>query len=297
MSVGSDKSKFIEFLKENTQDKSDSNWRQIKASLVFYLRQIDIADLAADIEQLENAHVESDCMRKLTSAQKKKSVSIAEENEISLALKDNEGTSRESYWDKPTLALFKAGLLVGLRPSEWKDAILITEQTQESTLPPPLLKVRNGKQTNGRSFGEYRYIGLNAFNQEELLWIRITLAYAGNPKNKAGEAISFESLYDAVKQRLYAITKMLYPKRTMNVTLYSCRHQLIANLKYNKRSLVEIACIVGHGNDVTATEHYGKSRVGRKCERLPAANPNDLTKIKQLFAAKDLRLSKSSIQN
>ena len=77
----------------------------------------------------------------------------------------------------------------------------------------------------------------------------------------------------------------LFPKKT-KITLYSCRHQCIADLKHNGYQLSEIAAIVGHGNDATATEHYGKKRYGRKRGGLPQPNPNDVAKIKQVLAVK-----------
>ena len=116
--------------------------------------------------------------------------------------------------------------------------------------------------------------------------IKEALIQARTPKNKEGEVITWDEYYAGISRRLYNITKRLFPKNKKRPSLYSCRHQQIANLKSAGYSLVEIACLSGHLTDVTASEHYGKRRYGNKGANLPIANPADLGKIKKMFGIK-----------
>lgn len=61
--------------------------------------------------------------------------------------------------------MFNAILAVGLRPCEWESAKIINEKIEGVTLTPPILKVKNAKATNGRSFAEFRYIGMSELDK------------------------------------------------------------------------------------------------------------------------------------
>ena len=116
--------------------------------------------------------------------------------------------------------------------------------------------------------------------------IKEALSLATEPKNSFGVNIDWEDYYAGVAGRLYSITKRLFPRNKKRPSLYSCRHQLIANLKSAGYSLVDIACISGHLTDATASEHYGKKKFGNQSASLPDANPEDLGKIKKMFGSK-----------
>jgi hypothetical protein len=277
---------FLSWLVEETTGKSFSNLRQIKASLVFYAISINQEVLADKIATISSSHTAVKSPNNATSSQKKKSVTESEDNKITQYLRMKHGSSTDSGMNKPTLAFFKAGLNVGLRPCEWESAILIKHETSEAQLKPPILKVVNAKSTNGRSFGTYRYVGLSSLSSEQLLWINIALAYAKNPISADGKPSTFTQMYESMRKRMYKTTKTLFPNQTSRVTLYSCRHQLIANLKKNGCSLPEIAAIAGHGSDETASEHYGKKKKGINGKRLPLANPGDISKIRNVYTGR-----------
>lgn len=96
----------------------------------------------------------------------------------------------------------------------------------------------------------------------------------------------YSDFYYKLSRKFGRIIKSLYPTKKQLITMYSCRHQCIANMKNGGYKAVEIAVIVGHGNDVTATEHYGKKKVGHNF-RLPIPNRLGIDKIKQ-FSEKRL---------
>jgi len=274
---------FVKWLIKITTNKSDSNWRQLRASCVYYFSQIDRNVLSKTIEAIDGSHAVNSSLLQATSSQKKKSVSQDEEAKIVSALLASASSSKPSYYDKPTLAVFKAMLLIGVRPSEFEHALYYDQPIEGISLQPPVVKVRNAKATNGRSFGEYRYIGLSQLVENDLRWVLMAVGYCANPTDKDGRAIKFDDYYDHLRKRIYSIGLRLFPRSKKRVTLYSARHQLIANLKASGYTLPDIACIVGHGNDVTATEYYGKKRVGIKSSNLPLANPDDIVKIRKKF--------------
>ena len=279
---------FCNYLIEITSGKTQSNLRQIKASCAFYASSLGFPDLAMQISELQSEQATSKSEGNKTSSQKKKFITFEEEQIIhNYLLKEIKSGVDCSYWNKPTFVFFKAGLSVGLRPSEWQGSELLTEVNDDcQEMTPPILKVKNGKHTNGRSYGEYRYLGVSTLKPIEMAMLKEALAKSKNPKNSVGEPISWDEYYTGMKGRLYNITKRLFPKNKKRPTLYSCRHQMIANMKLSGYSLVEIACISGHLTDVTASEHYGKRRFGITGGTLPIANPQDLGKIKKMFGIK-----------
>jgi hypothetical protein len=66
--------------------------------------------------------------------------------------------------------------------------------------------------------------------------------------------------------RLASIRKKLGIRE--KITLYSARHQFIADAKASGLTLYEIAALVGHASIRTASEHYGKKKVGRRGRKI-----------------------------
>jgi len=281
---------FVAWIVAMKPDISRSTWRQYKASIIWYLelkREQDLADYLKDVnndgcKDYKNIPIES----RKTSARKKKSVTEREENSITQYLKE---TGNESFWSKPTLAIFKAILATGLRPEEWQSAVLITEPNElYSAHQVPVLKVSNAKATNGRSHGEFRSLHLNDIEDSDLLYIRIALQYTNPRSDKgwmtpSGKAKSWHEYYKFIRSHLYRVTSKLFPVAARRVTIYSCRHQFIANLKKAKYLKEEIAAMVGHGTDETATVHYGRSKFGRTRKGLPAPNAEEVSRVKLVY--------------
>lgn len=276
-------SEFISYLITNTTNKTDANWRQIKASCVYYFTQTGLNELANEIELISNGHTVPKSLLNSTSASKKKSVSIEEKNKINAHLMASANSANPSVYDRSTLAMFNAILVTGLRPCEWEHAELFETQLEKVPLTPPILKVKNAKATNGRSFGEYRYLGLSELDELNMNFVKLNLYNCNNRMDSSGKPLSYHEFYELVRIRMNRVVSKIFPRARKRVTLYSARHQLIADLKASGMSLVEIACIVGHGNDVTATEHYGKKRVGNNRIGLPIANAADLKNIRERF--------------
>jgi len=146
-----------------------------------------------------------------------------------------------------------AGRLTGLRPVEWVAASLM-----EGRGSPPALHVRNAKATNGRSNGETRILVLEDFSEEHLIVVRAQLAQC----KAADDQGRFKAFHKACSQFLAEVTKHLYPRRKLRPTLYSARHQFLANAKASGRTSREVAALAGHASAETAKTHYARSNVG-----------------------------------
>lgn len=279
---------FCAYLISLTSGKTQSNLRQIKASCAFFASNDGFQSLSEAISDLPSDQATSKSQGNNTSSQKKKYISFEDEQKIhNFLLAEIKADDNCSYWNKPAFVFFKAGLAVGLRPIEWQSSEILNEVDLACEgLEPPILKVKNGKSTNGRSYGEFRYIGISSLKLQDIAMIKEALHLAKHTKNSNGVSLSWDEYYSGISGRMYNITKKLFPRSKKRPTLYSCRHQNIANLKSAGYTLVEIACLSGHLTDVTATEHYGKRRFGNKATNLPEANPKDLSKIKKMFGIK-----------
>lgn len=197
-----------------------------------------------------------------TSSHKKKSFSIKEINQL------EEHISQLKYkWAKPTLYWLKSSILTGLRPIEWKSVNIDIEKK--------ILIVKNAKNTNGRTFGEHRHLNLNHLSNDEINIIIKHIQFTQEMINKD----NWIKYYSACSNFIKYISRKLWPNRERQPTLYSARHQFSANMKASGCTKNEIAALMGHGSNETATEHYGKKIFGTRM-RKPDVNKAELLKIK-----------------
>lgn len=158
-----------------------------------------------------------------------------------------------------------AGISTGLRPIEWATTDLeIREDPTATNGRRVWLYVLNAKSTNGRANGLVRTIDLSNFSDETLRAIR-NMSSNGADWLSSGE---YDTNQSQVAQLLYSTSQKLFTGRVRVYSLYSLRHQFIANAKsYQKPE--EIAAIVGHGVTVTAAENYGKKRSSWGPDEIP----------------------------
>ena len=272
---------FIGWLDNKKSGWAESTWRSYKASVVHYLKTQELDDIAMTVEKLSNHGTLKKTSR--STGNKKKSLSAFEEDTIrkKLTLMAN---NEDGEVARDILAYFECILAVGVRPIEIHSMEYLdycpNEYGSNTDSDGPVLKVKNGKATNGRSFGEYRYIGLENLNAKTRMMIQYAIATAKKPVGRNGEVLTYKDFYYELSRKYGRIIKSIWPTKKKLITLYTCRHQCIANMKNSGYSAVEIAVIVGHGNDLTACEHYGKKRSG-KSVLLPRPNNKDMHKITQ----------------
>ncbi len=161
-----------------------------------------------------------------------------------------------------------AGILTGLRPSEWRATDLVLRDVPVSDEHPwgrlAYLYVISAKATNGRGTGVARTLDLSLFGDEDLATVRRHVAACRSML----EARSFPRHKARAGELLRETCAALWPdpaggtgpKEGRHYALYSCRHQAIANWKAVGMPLEEIAALVGHGVTDTVQERYGKRR-------------------------------------
>lgn len=250
---------FVGWLIYNKTQWAGTTWRQYKASVIYFL-ETKIAEndpIAQECyEQLINVGVEG-CVKKTrnTSGKKMKKFPLKDFKEIIYYLSNNTGASR---WYEPLRRWLVSGILTGLRPIEWADAKIIEHEGELALL------VKNAKNTNGRAHGEFRTIILSDLTKEEIETIRKHVDYC----NEWNDVDQFHTLYSACGRALKKACKTLWHRRSQYPCLYSIRHQFTADAKASGLSREEIAALMGHAVDETATKHYGRKIAGSSHTRV-----------------------------
>lgn len=183
-----------------------------------------------------------------TSNQKAKFI---KQGDIQILAKNESGY--KGKWRKPAVLWLAANTLVGLRPCEWRTARL---KTIDGILN---LEVTNAKNTNGRSHGKLRHLDLSDLSKSDLDLTRGQLQAVSYFVD--GDA-TWSAYYEGVRKAIRRLTRANLPKQRKYPSLYSSRHQFAANAKSSGLQKVEIAALMGHAVDDTASMHYGKRKHG-----------------------------------
>lgn len=240
------------WLIDNANNLSKNTFRLYKSAILYYLYEeintfhsIEAANLLI-LYNSENSYKKS----LKTSGKKSKNIKNDDLSKILEYLNKN-----NSKWDEYIKYWLLCGIWCGLRPIEWKDSEIITYKTGDLAL-----KIKNAKNTNGRANGDYRILLLTNLTSEQIEIIRKHIYYVKSFSDIGEE--SYSRFYDDCSSRLNYINKKLFKNRKKNITLYSARHQFSANAKFSDKSKSEVAALMGHSIDETATIHYGKKRYG-----------------------------------
>jgi hypothetical protein len=185
--------------------------------------------------------------------------------------------------------LLHAGCMTGLRLDEWRRAVLV--QDADGT-GPIILKVVNAKATQGRAHGETRTLTWPTLSDDRVACLRRCLAWAA----KAEAQNRFDQEVKAMQRLLRNTCKQIWPRRKERYALYSCRHEFAAQAR-RVYTLQEVAALMGHGSDTTATQHYGRpTRAHRRLVAaapfpLPEPNPEEVARVRQLAQRQRERLT------
>lgn len=293
----------IQQLESEKAQISKSTWFKKKASLIYYFEQ---QGLLTHKEKLKNIGTQGlqDKSSK-TSSMKKKNLTEKEEVMIRHSLKAL--CSKPHTWGRQLLAVTECILTTGLRPIELSNAELFLSANaflshglllENYSGGWPMLYVHNAKHTNGRSFDVVRHLDLSKLNKEQVLFIQIAVRYAKDRLGPNQKFKTYQSYYDALRMAFDRFINKIFTGRSKTISLYTYRHQCIADLKFDEAyNLQSIAAIVGHGNDLTATEHYGRKKFGRSRGEKVQANLIDVEKVKPLIDAKLANLSINRMQS
>ncbi len=196
-----------------------------------------------------------------TSSGKAKSIKPRELASLCRVLRSQRTKSADLAAD-----LLIAGRQFGLRPSEWAGAeFIFMDRPTDSNEHDSQLVVRNAKTTQGRSFGSHRTLRFSRRGiEEEVLRValrcNLAMKLRALKRRRSGHEGADPCGLRAIQHSLAEARKQRGYKR--KIVLYTARHQFAANAKAAKFNLIEIAALMGHGSDETASAHYGKRRSG-----------------------------------
>jgi hypothetical protein len=148
-----------------------------------------------------------------------------------------------------------AGIHTGLRPGEWPLAHLEIRRDQHGRRLA-WLHVVNGKQTNGRGNGTHRTLDISNYTDGTLEAIQ-RMVKRSEQWALEGRTVERQS---KIAQLFYQICNELFPRMQVKYSLYSLRHQFIANMKSVYNDPAKIATLIGDISIETQSEHYGKRR-------------------------------------
>ncbi|MCJ2104353.1 hypothetical protein MKK70_02930 [Methylobacterium sp. E-041] len=202
------------------------------------LPALDLLATVADPLSQRLVAPEQTVRSKLTSANKRKHLTEAEADAIDrvLARLGHQYAALARGYLRNTCRL-------GLRPSEWPTARLVGRH----------LVVRNGKNMNGRANGEVRVLVLDEWLPERIEILDSFIAALGWFVKKHG----WDRVHAGIRRALRAasIATGIPSLVRRPVTPYTCRHVAAARLKA-VTDRAEVAAIMGHATDETASIHY-----------------------------------------
>lgn len=252
------------WLASRKPELSKSTFRQYKAALRFFMEKHGPKEAIEALDGLS----QTGCPRgSQTSSKKAKKISADDLATIMDAL----STSKSKYAPLVALWLY-CGLLTGLRPCEWGRTTLMNNDNR--------LIVKNAKATNGRGNGSQRTLLLDQLHPKDRQTIAAFLALISKMSADAG---GFATLQSHSRAWFGRLTRRLWPQRAKRPSLYSCRHQCMADLKQSGLTRAQIAAIAGHAVDETATLHYARKVTGSRRSvhiRCPTQEVNTVKKTK-----------------
>ena len=175
-----------------------------------------------------------------------------------------------------------AGIITGLRPSEWCCVRLVHRRNCV------VLVVRNGKFRKGeRAHGRYRRLIWNGDARLEVAYISRYIAIVAArckdiPISQRREVVDTFNLALGDAIRAISITK--WPNKNRHVSLYTTRHTAAAIFKREMHDLASVAALMGHLSDETATSEYARPprRGSRRAPKFvtPQPHPRDVARVR-----------------
>jgi integrase len=275
-------SAFVEWIISRKADWSASTWRQYKSAVVFVgIRltrkgSLSLDGMEATLVLSSEPQTGSSPKGRATSAHKRKRFPKEDMNKIL----DNLMRSHSKH-SNPLAIFLQANLVAGLRPIEWTQACVVADPGFAL-----VLQVANAKDTHGRSHGQLRHLRWRTIADVDrdviVEMLEISKPYAGRP---AG----FDAFTKSLQRLLRETCQALWPRRRTGYTLYDTRHDFAARAKlvYEPE---EVAALMGHGSDETATRHYGRLKAGSMVVAhdrvLPEPDPEEVQRVRQVLRSK-----------
>lgn len=248
------------------------SWRQYKASMVYFLEQEvlrdndPVADEALNHLRGEGSEGSQKHTHK-TSSTKLKKFPLRDYVRLTQYLDDH-----PDRWSEDLRRWLAVGLLTGLRPVEWGQSRLIASHEE------PALLVQNAKATNNRAHGTHRTLLLGGLSDDERELIRAHVERAVDFR----QAEQYARFMQGCATSLARAVRQIWPRRDRYPTLYSLRHQFSADAKASGLTMEELAALMGHAVNTTATQHYGRRSAGLEMVRV-RPDPSEVARVRQAF--------------
>lgn len=254
--------------------------RLYRASLMYYI-ELELADKKIDqvtFDKMKNvlSSLKSGDAKDLelkTSAKKQKHLTLKDYKILDDALK-----ASKNKWSSATRIWLKSGIITGLRPIEWRQAVYDEEENR--------LIIKNAKNTNGRSHGEFRsfYLDHITASEKNTVLQHLKIAFSLSQKDEV-----WKQYYEGCSNLLKYTAGKVWPSRERHPTLYSARHQFSANMKASGCKPEEIATLMGHAVDDTALTTYGKKANGTRNIK-PKINEEEIKRVKRTTSSNKFRI-------
>ncbi|ANT62955.1 hypothetical protein AYJ57_20990 (plasmid) [Salipiger sp. CCB-MM3] len=253
---------FVAWLISNKPDLKSSTWRVYRQAAYHTLMGKPDPDIDVALDMLDNDIVEGDeasgkrsgkqdRLAKRTSAMKEKKFPKAEMDMVFAYLQYK---SRSKM--APILRdWLEATVHTGLRPVEWRATAFQSYQDPKTKRRYCWLYVLNAKATNARGNGVVRTLDLSELPSP----IMNAVARMSSRGLEWHEEGRFDNVKSQVGQLLYTIGEDIFPRRKKHFSLYSCRHQFVANMK-SVLEPAEVSALSGHVVTRTAREFYGRAQ-------------------------------------
>lgn len=176
-----------------------------------------------------------------TSARKQKKVEPSTLMDIAERLQPS-----RSKFRNVVLFMLYCNCLLGLRPMEWDQARLSGEHGDQ-------LLIRSCKHSHGRGRTGERCIDLQSFGSEFQTAVQQLLTELRVLKQE----YLFAEIYRSARRLLLSVQTGPY-----KVSLYSTRHQAVANMKRAGVNKETMAIFLGHSSVKTAQTHYASKKSG-----------------------------------
>lgn len=271
------------------------SWRYYRQSAIMALQPFPDSEWAiemlqrdapGEIEMGTSESVPAVDGERRTSANKEKRFAFEDFKRVEAALQLKRRSSRADIlrdW-------LRAGIATGLRPIEWRatDVVEVNDPNRFGVKRQFLL-VLNAKATNERGNGVVRTLDITDFSDDAIASVRRMSAVGA----KAYAEMEFGNLHSHCGNILYEICQKFWGRRKLSYSLYSCRHQFIANMKSLGLANEEVSALAGHVVDTTAAEVYGKKRSAWSPDKIvdrPRALPEEIATVRKRLVLHEERL-------
>jgi hypothetical protein len=262
-----DESALIDWLHAKRDSSSPAYWGRIRSSLVYYFGELGFPGIQDSIKSISK---DGCAPPKHTSAKKKKSVSDSE----LVALTNYLRAAGQSDISVETYNFFVCGIITGMRPCEWAQSefkIIVDakeyglqdlggrEKVTAEMVDGIKIVVQNAKATNGRAHGEYRTLLFPNLHPQE----KDVLLDHWRSVERECRLDRFPLFQRQCSDKLRYAGNYLWPSKRKRISLYSGRHQSMANGKASNLPPNVIAAMHGHATDRTNQDHYGRKTFGK----------------------------------